>query len=460
MKARASRVSVLRTTPWTRQGTVVPCTPDSGGLPVSLTGPMAFCLGLKQVIGGGVIVLTGTAVALTGAGAAPAYLLASLVVLLVSLPYAVLGAADPVSGSLYRWPARYIDPVAGFLGFWMVLGTHVGLAAYTATFGATLHALLPGVPARLAGPAMLLLVLALNLVGAAASARAGILITSLVGVALLALAACGLPQIEPRRLAVLLPHGWHGLLSAAALLTYPLSGATLVTELGGEMRRPARDLPVAIIGATVVAALLYAVVALVVAGLPGTAAATGAGALTAVAARVMDPAGAALFGVGVGIVSMLGIVNAHMLWGSRSILMVCQDRWLPGRFGRPNRFGAPGWPLCLLAAIGILPVLAGIDIADILRVAGLGAAGSAILSVACAPIYARRQPAAYAASALAIPRGLLLAAAIAAIGSQLVTLSLLLRDLPPRLGLLWLGWMAAGLLLALAQRRMVVSRAA
>ncbi len=443
--------------------TAVPGIARSGGLPVSLTGPMAFCLGLKQVIGGGVIVLTGTAVALTGAGAAPAYLLASLAVLLVSLPYAVLGAADPVSGSLYRWPARYLDPVSGFLGFWMVLGTHVGLAAYTATFGATLHALLPAIPARLAGPAMLLLVLALNLAGAAASARVGILITVTVALALAALAACGLPRVEAHRLGVLLPHGWHGLLSAAALLTFPLSGATLVTELGGEMRRPARDLPLAIIGATVVAALLYVAVALVVAGLPGTTEGRsgqgGAGALTAVAARVMDPAGAILFGIGVGIVSMLGIVNAHMLWGSRSILMVCQDRWLPRRFARPNRFGAPAWPLCLLAAIGTVPVLAGLDVADILRVAGLGAAGSAILSVACAPVYARRQPRAYAGSTLAIRPALLLAAAVAAIGSQLVTLYLLLRDLPPRLGLSWLGWMAAGLLLALARRRAVIAAA-
>ena len=425
--------------------------PGRDALPVAIDGPMAFCVALKQVIGGGVIVSTGAAVALTGAGAAPAYLVASVAVLLVSLPYAVLGAADPVSGSLYRWPARYLGPVTGFMGFWMVLGTHVGLAAYTATFGATLHALLPSVPARLAGPAALLLVLVLNMLGGAVSARAGIVITAAVALALIALAAAGLPRIEAHRLAVLLPHGWRGFWSAAALLTFPISGATLVSELGGEMRRPARDLPLAILGATAAATVLYVAVALVVSGLPDAGGA-GPGALTAVAARVMSRPGAALFGIAVGIVSMLGIMNAHMLWGSRSILMVCQDRWLPARFGHPNRFGAPGWPLCLLAAIGVLPVLAGLDIADILRAAGLGAAGSAILSVACAPVHAWRDPAGYAASPLAIPRTALLAAALAAILSQLATLYLLLRDLPARLALLWVGWVAAGLLIGLLRR--------
>src|ERR1700712_849750 len=136
------------------------------GLQASITLPMAFCVSLKQVIGGGVIVLTGTAIAMTGAGASLAYLLACLVVLLVSLPYAVLGAARPVSGSLYRWPARFISPPVGFMAFWLVLSTHVGLAAYAATFGATLHSLLPVFPARLSGLAALGLVLLLNLLGA------------------------------------------------------------------------------------------------------------------------------------------------------------------------------------------------------------------------------------------------------------------------------------------------------
>ena len=61
------------------------------GLGATLTLPMAFCISLKQVIGGGVVVLTGTAVALTGAGAAPAYGLACAVVLLAAFPMRCLG---------------------------------------------------------------------------------------------------------------------------------------------------------------------------------------------------------------------------------------------------------------------------------------------------------------------------------------------------------------------------------
>ena len=424
----------------------------AGGLKAALTLPMVFCVALKQVIGGGVIVLTGTAVALAGAGAPLAYLLACVAVLLVSLPYAVLGAAVPLSGSLYRWPARFIGPATGFMAFWMVLGTHVGLAAYAATFGATLHALLPMVPARPAGLGALALVLVLNLLGADVSARAGILITTAVAASLVGLAVIGLPHVDPHRFTDILPHGWHGLLAAAALLTFPISGATLVSELAGEMRHPGRDIPVAILGSTVCAALLYVAVTLVAAGLPPVQA-SDPRSLNAVAALVMSPTLFVLFGLGTGIVSMLGIMNTHMLWGSRSVLMVCRDGWLPTMFGRPNRAGAPGWPLLLLTLIGAVPILAGIDVADIIRIGALGATGSAILSVACAPINARRDPAAYAASPLAIPLPALLAVAALAIASQVATFAILLRDLPVRLTLLWLGWLALGFLIIVARRQ-------
>lgn len=422
------------------------------GLKASLSLPMVFCVALKQVIGGGVIVLTGTAVALTGAGAAIAYLLACSVVLLTSLPYAVLGAAVPVSGSLYRWPARFIGPTAGFMAFWMVLGTHIALAAYAATFGATLHALLPIIPARLAGLAALALVLVLNLLGADISARVGILITTAVAASLLSLAVVGLPHVDPHRLADLLPNGWHGMLAAAALLTFPISGATLVSELAGEMRRPGRDIPIAILGSTLCAALLYVAVALVAAGLPPPPP-PGARSLNTVAALVMSPALFVLFGLGTGIVSMLGIMNTHMLWGSRSVLMVCRDGWLPTRFGQPNRAGAPGWPLFLLTLIGAVPILAGVDVATIIRVGALGATGSAILSIACAPLNARRDPAAYAASPLPIPRPALLIIALLAIVSQVAIFAVLLRDLPIHLTMLWLGWLGLGFLITVVQRR-------
>ena len=312
---------------------------------------------------------------------------------------------------------------------------------------------LPAGSARGGGAAALARVLGLNLRGTAVSARAGIAITAAVALSLCGLAVAGAPHVVPARLGHMLPQGWHGLLAAAALLTFPISGATLVSELSGEMRRPGRDVPVAILGATACAALLYVLVALVAAGVPP--AGPGPRSLVEVAASVMRPVPLTLFELGAGIVSMLGIMNAHMLWGSRSILMAAADGWLPQAFGRTSRRGVPVGPLLLLGLIGAVPLLAGLDVASIIRVSGLGASISASLSVACAPLNARADPAAYRASPLPVPPDLLLVACLLAIASQGVTIVLLLRDLPSRLLLPWGLWLAAGAAIILARRRLV-----
>jgi APA family basic amino acid/polyamine antiporter len=169
----------------------------------------------------------------------------------------------------------------------------------------------------------------------------------------------------------------------------------------------------------------------------------------------MGPVGLTLFGLGAGIVSMLGIMNAHMLWGSRSVLMVCRDGWFPVGLGRANRFGAPTWPLVLLAGIGAVPVAAGLGVADVIRVSALGATGSAVLSVVCAAVYAREDPVGYAGSPFAVPVRVLWGAVGAALVAQGVTLLVLLRDLPVGLTVLWVGWFGLGLVVALVRRRAV-----
>ena len=92
-------------------------------------------------------------------------------------------------------------------------------------------------------------------------------------------------------------------------------------------------------------------------------------------------------------------------------------------------------PLCLLGAIGAVMLLTGLDVADVFRIGGLGATVFAILPITRAAMSDRTDPAAYAASPLAVQRTALLLFSIAAIASQLVIMVLLLRTLPQHLEL-------------------------
>ena len=59
---------------------------------------MVFCVALKQVIGGGVIALTGVAIGLTGAGVPFAYALAAMTSIMAGIPFAIMSSAMPVTG--------------------------------------------------------------------------------------------------------------------------------------------------------------------------------------------------------------------------------------------------------------------------------------------------------------------------------------------------------------------------
>jgi basic amino acid/polyamine antiporter, APA family len=57
------------------------------------------------------------------------------------------------------------------------------------------------------------------------------------------------------------PNGFDGIESAAALIFFAYIGFDAVSTAGEETRKPGRDLPIAIVGSLVIAAVIYILVA-------------------------------------------------------------------------------------------------------------------------------------------------------------------------------------------------------
>lgn len=81
--------------------------------------PGAIGISVNQIIGGGIVSLTGVAIAMTGGGVSIAFVLAATAVIITSVPYASLAASYPVAGGVYTWPARLVHPTVGFLLAWL-----------------------------------------------------------------------------------------------------------------------------------------------------------------------------------------------------------------------------------------------------------------------------------------------------------------------------------------------------
>jgi APA family basic amino acid/polyamine antiporter len=62
------------------------------------------------------------------------------------------------------------------------------------------------------------------------------------------------------------PNGFDGIESAAALIFFAYIGFDAVSTAGEETRKPGRDLPIAIVGSLVIAAVIYILVAVAAVG--------------------------------------------------------------------------------------------------------------------------------------------------------------------------------------------------
>ncbi|MCY1037721.1 amino acid permease [Staphylococcus nepalensis] len=78
---------------------------------LSLSDVMGIAIG--QIIGAGVMSLTGIGIQMTGSGITPAFILSSLITLLTMLPIAILASSLPTTGGMYQYTSRLLSPKTG-----------------------------------------------------------------------------------------------------------------------------------------------------------------------------------------------------------------------------------------------------------------------------------------------------------------------------------------------------------
>lgn len=336
-----------------------------------ITLPQALAISFHQIVGAGIVALTGVAIGITGGGVPLAYVLAAVAVIIYSLPYAALTSAMPVTGGFYRYPASLFNPSVGFGTMWIFIALEASLSVYPLTAATYVHALFPAIPIIPLAAGILALFYVVNLLGAALSAQIGVWLAVIMLAAFLTFVGFGMPQIHWHVFSNLAPAGLTGLFTAAALLTFATGGGTAAAELGGEMKKPHRDIPLAIVGGTVVAAVLYVIITLPSAGVLPISEVAGKP-LTIVAHATMPFGGYVWFIAGGAIVAVVATMNAALLWGTKSFLMAVEDGWFPKAIGGVSkRFGTPHFLLTILFLVALIPIVTGLNI-GVIASAGAG----------------------------------------------------------------------------------------
>lgn len=378
----------------------------------TVTLPQALGVSFQSIVGGGVIALTGIAVGLTGGGTPLAFLVAAIAVILYSLPISMVGSAMPLVGARYSYAARLINPATGFATMWLSILVTIQLSLLALAAAASVQALVPGLPVRPLAMVLMTVFFLANLFGITFSNRVGIVLSFVMVAAFALYAVIGVPQVDWSAFQEIAPNGIDNFVLAIALLTFAVTGGSFVAELGREMKRPGRDIPLSVIGGTALAGVLYVIMALPAAGAIPASQAAGEP-LTAAAEHILPSGPFAFFVLGGAVVAIVGALNALLATATKPILAAIGDGWLPRGLGAVNeRFGTPHWLLALLYVIGAVPVLVGLSLEDIAKSASI-AAGPVLAIIIVASYRLRsRYPELHAAAPFTLNRGLHLTIAV------------------------------------------------
>ncbi|AID41911.1 APC family permease [Staphylococcus xylosus] len=396
---------------------------------LGLTDVLGIAIG--QIIGAGVMSLTGIGIQMTGSGITPAFILSAVITLLTMFPIAILGSTLPTTGGMYQYTSRLLSPKTGIFWLMLFMFLQITLSLYALSFAQYLEGLFPGVPVRTVAFSLLTILFIVNIIGIKSASIIGNLMVITLIVALSCFIIFGIPHVNfgVFNSNSMFPDGFTGFFTAVGLVSFATGGAQVVAELGGEMKNPKRDIPIVIIVATIFVGILYAFIASIAVGVLPIPEVAGRP-LTSVAKEILPTPIFIFFMIGGAMFALATTLNSTFTWVTKSLLIAIHDGYLPKALGHVNkRFGTPHWLLLIFYIIGAIPIVTGMSLNV---VAQLGTGISLIvfafpaLAVTQLP---KKYPEAYKQSPFKVPYPVLIVIAITAIIVLLYQSYLLISDL-------------------------------
>ena len=346
------------------------------GLKRVLKLPAVAFIAIGFTIGGGVFVFTGLVFKIAGPALPIAYALAVIPVFISMLPIAMLGSAIPTTGANYKYPSRMVSPGLAFVGIWVyAVASFVGqIPLYAQGCAKYMQVYFPGLSVPLVAVGILTFIFFVNLLGVKLAAQIqGIFVIILLS-ALLYYSVAGVVTIDPQHFSDMLGKGMPNLVLGAALLTFTYIGVNGIIELGGEIINPGKVIPRAFFIAFPIIFTVYVLVAIATVGaVPAQVLLDSKEPLISVGRQTLGKAGLLFFVTGGAILALLTTLNALFIVGTKSLLMIVEDRLLPEWFGRLNpRFGTPHILLTFIWVFSVAGIASGFSLETLASYAALG----------------------------------------------------------------------------------------
>ncbi|GAB3673257.1 amino acid permease [Angustibacter aerolatus] len=348
-------------------------------------------MGVGAIIGTGIFVVIGEGADKAGPAVTLSFVLAALTCAFSALSYAELAAAVPISGSAYTFAYATLGELVAFIIGWdLILEYGVSVAGIAVGWGGNFNSFLDSVfgvslPTAISSPpedggvvnvpavVITLLVTLLLVRGTRESATVNLIMVGVKIVVLLFFIVVAFTHFKSGNLKPFNPEGSSGITAAAGVIFFAYIGFDAVSTASEESKRPARDLPIAIIGSLLISTLFYVAVALGATGLVPYKNLAGSEAPLADAlkqAAGLDwAAGVLSLGALIAITSVLLVI----LYGqTRIFFAMCRDGLMPKSLATVSpRFGTPA-KLTLIFGVLVAVLSAFVPLSEIVKLVNIG----------------------------------------------------------------------------------------
>ncbi len=361
-----------------------------------------IAISMGAMIGSGIFILPGIAMAEAGPAVILAFVIAAILVVPAAVSIAELGTAMPEAGGDYIFIERGLGPsfgtIAG-LGTWLMLMLKGSLALYGGMFYInfiytlpTWELAIPGLATiplpgvRALGITFALLFIGINLIGVKQTGGIQLIMVIVMLVILGVFVAATIIQVDGANYDPFFDEGMDGVLTATALVLVSYAGVTKVAAVAEEIENPGRNLPLGLLISLIVTAFLYALLVFVLVGVvDGDQLADSEEPMALATELLFGESTLAIPGLGsevaIGFAAVLGIIlaavlalvstaNAGILTASRYPLALSRDDLFLKQFQYIHpRFNTPSVSILVTGAI-IIFIVATQDVDEIAKMAG------------------------------------------------------------------------------------------
>ncbi len=335
--------------------------------------PVATAVGLGAIIGAGIFVLSGTAIALAGADALIAFVMVGIVAFIIALELGELGTIMPyVKGASYSYTYKAFGSELGFItGMLRYMALATSISAISLGFGSYLSSFLGISVAAFSIPFAIVLIVILSLINMlgvkkAAQTDFGLVVVKICILLVFAgfafFVALTKIHVGPSNFAFNLSGGgWAGIFAASVVVFFAYSGFQSISTVTDRIKGGARGYVKSIVAAVMISIIVYALVVFALLLLmPPSAYKVTADPLSFALKSVGAPVWLFIV-VDIGaLIATASATIAMILTASRSLYQMSVDRLLPKflrKYNKKTDVAMNG--ILVSAAIGVLMLFSG-----------------------------------------------------------------------------------------------------